>query len=415
MLMKRSATVRPGRHGARFATLALAASAVTLIGAPVTASPIDDQRAEVERITDELEALEQASDIVAEDHVAANAALEEAKEQIAATEERIAAKTTETSALREELAKMAVQAYMGAGAGVNPLFTDLRGATDTLQRQQLNRVALNTGTATTDELDAALADLEDERDRLASQRDEAADRAEDLAAAKRVNDEKKAEYQQARQDAEARLGALIREEEERRARESFERLQREAAAAQAAAAEAAERAAEQSMTPAATAQNASAAPPAAAARPEAAAPGAQAPALRPAPAPAPSPPPAPAAPPTSSRAGIAVDAAMSQLGVPWVFAMAKPGVGFDCSGLTSWAWAQAGVSMPHQSRMQFESLPHVPIPDAQPGDLIFYYTPISHVGIYLGGGKLVHAPNSGSVVNVATVNWNKVVDVARPG
>jgi len=106
---------------------------------------------------------------------------------------------------------------------------------------------------------------------------------------------------------------------------------------------------------------------------------------------------------------------MGQLGVPWVFAMAEPGVGFDCSGLTSWAWAQAGVSMPHQSAMQFNSLPHVPIPDAQPGDLIFYYSPISHVGIYLGGGKLVHAPNSGSVVNVTTVNWNKVVGVGRPG
>jgi len=95
--------------------------------------------------------------------------------------------------------------------------------------------------------------------------------------------------------------------------------------------------------------------------------------------------------------------------------MAEPGVGFDCSGLTSWAWAKAGVSMPHQSAMQYNSLPHVPISAAEPGDLIFYYSPISHVGIYLGGGKLVHAPNSGSVVNVATVNWNKVVGVARPG
>jgi cell wall-associated NlpC family hydrolase len=52
---------------------------------------------------------------------------------------------------------------------------------------------------------------------------------------------------------------------------------------------------------------------------------------------------------------------------------------------------------------------------AQPGDLLFYYSPISHVGIYLGGGQLVHAPNTGSVVNVASVRWDKVVGVGRPG
>jgi cell wall-associated NlpC family hydrolase len=65
--------------------------------------------------------------------------------------------------------------------------------------------------------------------------------------------------------------------------------------------------------------------------------------------------------------------------------------------------------------MQYNSLPHVPVADAQPGDLIFYYSPISHVGIYLGGGQLVHAPNTGSSVKVAAVNWSKVTGVGRPG
>ena len=57
----------------------------------------------------------------------------------------------------------------------------------------------------------------------------------------------------------------------------------------------------------------------------------------------------------------------------------------------------------------------MPASAAQPGDLIFYYTPISHVGIYLGGGTLVHAPNTGSYVKVAPVNWSKVTAVGRPG
>jgi cell wall-associated NlpC family hydrolase len=57
----------------------------------------------------------------------------------------------------------------------------------------------------------------------------------------------------------------------------------------------------------------------------------------------------------------------------------------------------------------------VPPAAAQPGDLIFYYSPISHVGIYAGGGQLVHAPNSGTVVKVAGVSWGKVTAVGRPG
>ena len=106
---------------------------------------------------------------------------------------------------------------------------------------------------------------------------------------------------------------------------------------------------------------------------------------------------------------------MSQLGVPYRFAAATPGVAFDCSGLTMWAWAQAGVGLPHQSRAQAATVPNVPASAAQPGDLIFYYSPISHVGLYLGGGRMVHAPNTGNVVSVTTVNWGNVVAVGRPG
>ena len=107
--------------------------------------------------------------------------------------------------------------------------------------------------------------------------------------------------------------------------------------------------------------------------------------------------------------------AMSQLGVPYVGYQAIPGVGFDCSGLTSWAWGQAGVGLPHQSAGQFASLPHIPADQAQPGDLLFYHSPISHVAMYLGGGSQIHAPSTGDVVKVVGVNWGNVVGVARPG
>ena len=88
---------------------------------------------------------------------------------------------------------------------------------------------------------------------------------------------------------------------------------------------------------------------------------------------------------------------------------------FDCSGLTAYAWSQAGVYLPHQSRAQYASVPHVPTSQAQPGDLIFFYSPISHVSIYLGNGMQVHAPNTGSHVKTGSVNWGKVVGVGRPG
>jgi len=106
---------------------------------------------------------------------------------------------------------------------------------------------------------------------------------------------------------------------------------------------------------------------------------------------------------------------MNQQGVPYRYATSTPGVAFDCSGLTKYAWAQAGVYLPHQSRAQYASIPHVPKGSAQPGDLIFFYSPISHVSVYLGNGMQVHAPNTGSVVSVASVNWGKVTGVGRPG
>ncbi len=112
---------------------------------------------------------------------------------------------------------------------------------------------------------------------------------------------------------------------------------------------------------------------------------------------------------------LAVQAALAQQGVPYRYATSSPGVGFDCSGLTAYAWAQAGVGLPHQSRAQFASVPRVPKESAQAGDLIFFYSPISHVSIYLGNGMQVHAPNTGSTVSVAPVNWGKVVGVGRPG
>jgi cell wall-associated NlpC family hydrolase len=121
-------------------------------------------------------------------------------------------------------------------------------------------------------------------------------------------------------------------------------------------------------------------------------------------------------PPISgSGAAAAIAAAESVLGVPYVYAGASPQTGFDCSGLTMWAWAHAGVSLPHSSQMQYASLPHVSKDQLQPGDLVFFYSPISHVGLYVGGGMMIHAPHTGSVVSKVAVYWQYFTGAARPG
>jgi cell wall-associated NlpC family hydrolase len=123
-------------------------------------------------------------------------------------------------------------------------------------------------------------------------------------------------------------------------------------------------------------------------------------------------------PANASAAQIAVGAARSVLGTQYVFGSADPSVGFDCSGLTSWAWAQAGVYIPHSSVAQYTSLPHVPLNQVEPGDLIFYSSPISHVALYVGGGAIIHArhPGPGGEVQISSMyGYDTPVAASRPG
>ncbi|MDN5861692.1 MAG: C40 family peptidase, partial [Pseudonocardia sp.] len=112
---------------------------------------------------------------------------------------------------------------------------------------------------------------------------------------------------------------------------------------------------------------------------------------------------APALPAGGGVGVAALQAAATQLGKPYVWGAEGPG-GYDCSGLTYWAFKQAGVSLPRSSSAQARIGTPVSFDELRPGDLVFYYNPVSHVGIYAGDGTFINAPQSGDVVKYQKVS-----------
>jgi len=128
---------------------------------------------------------------------------------------------------------------------------------------------------------------------------------------------------------------------------------------------------------------------------------------------------------SGSSAGVAaVRAAVSQLGVPYVWGSEQPGVGFDCSGLVQWAWAQAGVTIPRTTEIEWPSLTHVSLDALQPGDLLFYYdldgdNLVDHVVMYAGSGPygtdtVIQAPFTGATVSYSPIFTEGLIGAARP-
>jgi cell wall-associated NlpC family hydrolase len=140
----------------------------------------------------------------------------------------------------------------------------------------------------------------------------------------------------------------------------------------------------------------------------------------------------PAGAPSASAAQKAIDAAVGYLGTPYSWggggtngpskgwAQGAGTVGFDCSGLTQYAYAQAGISIPRNSRAQYSSLPKVAASDLQAGDLVFWATTpsnpatIHHVALYMGGGRVVQAPETGDVVKISAMWWRGYAGAVRP-
>jgi len=107
-----------------------------------------------------------------------------------------------------------------------------------------------------------------------------------------------------------------------------------------------------------------------------------------------------APPPDGTRASQVISLAMQHLGTRYVWGGSSPSTGFDCSGLTSYVYAQIGISLPHHAASQYAYGTPVAYEDLQPADLVFF-SGLSHMGMYIGGGQFIHAPHTGDVVKIS--------------
>ena len=118
-------------------------------------------------------------------------------------------------------------------------------------------------------------------------------------------------------------------------------------------------------------------------------------------------------PAPSTRAALAVAAARSALGSPYMWGATGPHA-FDCSGLMQWAYARAGVALPRTSQEQMNAGRHVPLSRIRPGDLVIYRSDASHVAMYVGNGEVVHAPYPGARVRYDPVGMMPITAITRP-
>jgi len=351
-----------------------------------SASPVDDKRKEAQKIASQIDSLQNQSFDLGAEYDRVESELTKVDAEVATAQKRVTALEAQVSTMRTAVQGFAVQSYIYGvqGEGVAAVLGGADAPAVAAQREQYTELVLGSSVSKIDELETVSQDATRERQALESkqaqkrtlQKSLSEKKAQVEASIKKAND--------LQSKVKGQLATLLVQEQNRRA-------QAAAAAArarqQAAAVPARGTGGQRTLTAARA--------PARVAAPSGPRAGASVPA------------------PSPGASG-AVAAAMSQLGVAYRYATAIPGVAFDCSGLTAWAWGQAGVGLPHQSGQQFASLPHVGQGDVQPGDLLFFYSPIGHVGMYIGNGQMVHATHPGDVVKVAGVGWDRVVGIGRP-
>jgi len=391
------------RVGAALVALGLG---LGVIAGPISADEITDTRSEAARIADRIEELRHEAEVLTEQYLDAQLARRQLDERITAARRRAQESETDRDALGSDLRQFAVESYMDGG-GLDSGAAAVLGAGDANdigRRRGYARAVSSDGADLSDRYRGAADSAAEDAATLQALLDRAEQAEADIAERRNGTEERIAELQELEDEISGRLRQLVQAEQERREAERRR-----------AAEEAARRAPPPPPAPPAPAPDTDdrAADPDAPVGDAPDEPDPEPPAPTGPTPPAPDPePPAPAGP--TSGAAAAVAAAHTVLGTPYRWAGASPSGGFDCSGLILWAWAHGGKSLPHSSRALYAMSRKIPVEQLQPGDLVFYNSPISHVGLYIGGGQMIHAPHTGDVVKISSIHyWSALVGGGR--
>lgn len=385
--------------------LALAGLAAAAIGGGAAMAPlaggepaaIESQRADVARVQAELRRIDAQVADAAEAFNGGQHRLGQIEERIGANQEAINSSQLALAGAQVALTERLRHLYAHPEPDLAEILVSTASLGDAMDSMRALEQVSRRDTAVVEGIRGYRVELEEARDQLA--RDQQQSRRE-VAAARQQRERVLAlldERQAVLDAAQGELGRLLAAEEERQAREA-ERQRRIAL----------ERQQAQERAPAPTV----AAPGATPTAPSGAQ--ASAPAAVPAPAPAAAPAASASAPPPASSANAqAARIAVQYVGTPYVWGGGSPS-GFDCSGLCSFAYAQVGKSVPHYTVAIYNQFPRVSRDQLQPGDMVFFRG-LGHMGMYIGGGQMVHAPQTGDVVKISPISIRSdYVGAVRP-
>jgi peptidoglycan DL-endopeptidase CwlO len=363
------------------ATIPLAVGVVASVTSSASADSLSSAQAEATALAHAIEAQGQQLAVLSERYDQANIRVNQLDQQLAATRTQIAQTKSHVATAQANLRTQALQDYMSGGSGnsLNQLFGS--GGVRAAVIGEYQSVASGNVSTAIDALNRAEQTLSAQEGQLQATETQARTALGQASAARQGAQAELSDQEATLSKVKGQIATLVAQQQAEQAAAQAAAFQQRVEASQAAAAAAASQAASSSGGAGSSSPSNFAPPPSA-----------------------------------GGSASVAVRAAMSQIGVPYVWGGATPGVGFDCSGLTMWAWGQAGVGLPHSAAAQYDDTTHVPLSDLQPGDLLFYDEggTIGHVTMYIGPGQMVQAPETGEDVQVTSIWSNGLVGAGRP-
>ena len=369
--LKRANNTSPRRIGIT-ASIGIAIASILGVLVPVStasADSISSEKAQAAAIASRINQLNNQVNVLAEQYNQASLKLSGIQIQIASTQKSITAQQKKVDQLKAKLANEAITAYTQAGTA-SGLMSILQGSsTDASVRQ----VILNTVSFSQQDLisafQSAKAQLQSQQSQLASEESQANSTVQQISSAKNAAQSATNQEQLQLTQVNGTIAVLVRQQQQAQA---------------AAAAAAAKRILQQQLLQQQQQQQ------------QQRGLGSTPSLFQPT-----------SVVPSSNAASIALQWARNELGKAYVFGAAGPNA-FDCSGLMTYIFGKAGVSLPHSAAAQYDVTQRISYSQLQPGDLVFYYQPIDHVGIYIGGGNIIVADNPSVPVKIDSLYWDGV-------